>query len=175
MSRGFRQIEFDFRTKGLLILLFLVASILWAKILFFNNKTKADIVENELNSEQKSLKREKKESNLSRFDLEKIYGSEKNKQNNPFTAPANNRVEFVYESQSESSHEPLDLAEIDSDLKLQGVINQSRAIVNYKGQTVLVKIGTEVGGYKVVDINSNQVTYLKEEKKYISNLYIDNK
>ena len=172
MNRFSSQFNINLKWKSVfLLLLLVVASSLWAKVLFFSsdqneiqNKAKSSAVNKEINTKFKAVK------TMSREDFD-IYKAENNSNPNPFRASKRKTAKFSY--QSEADNIPLKLKGVDNSLKLQGVINQTTAIVSYKGQTLLLKPGSKVGGYNVLDIQDSKITYLKQGRKYYSTIKIE--
>jgi len=165
------RINFNNKAK-LILLLLLIVTLLAAKSFFIEKRAKVKSTQKMKKSgNQKRLKRakvNKNSSNRERVDLKKIYGKEFSRKN-PFSQQQVNRAEFSYQLSSDSLD---DLSPLKGSLELKGIVNHSLVIINHCGQTLLSKVGAEIGGYKIVEIQEDKVIYLKEGRRYFSNLTV---
>ncbi|MBM7555208.1 hypothetical protein [Halanaerobacter jeridensis] len=169
MKKVIAQLKSDPKSKLiLLILLFLIATTLWAKILLFNNST-GEVKEKKKAKSNNVSNSTNEKISATKVNLEKIYGTQIKKNSNPFIDQFQAAAKFTYQSQSDDK--PLELKKVDDNLKLQGIIND-KAIINYQGQVFVAQVGAEVGGYKVLSIRGNKVIYSKAGKKYFSTLAV---
>ena len=162
------KVEFDKRTK--LILLLLIITVLAAEIFFSERREKRPKEMNKKVDERRLKKVQGNERSFKeRVDLKKLYGKEFSKKN-PFYQPQVNRAEFSYDLPNSDAFPKL--TPLKSSLQLRGIINHSRVIINYQGQTLLCKLGAEIDGYKIIEIQDDRVIYIKEGRKYFSNLTV---
>lgn len=165
--------QFNIKWKAVFLLcLFLVASSLWAKVLFFSSPPNKSQDEEKIAAANTQINNKTKiDENFDRADFKKIYQSKNNVRQNPFRSQQQQSAKFSY--QAEVDNTPLKLQEIDNSLKLQGVVNQTTAIVTYNGQNLLVKEGAKVGGYSVIEIQDSKIIYSKQGRKYYSTLTVN--
>jgi len=157
--------------------LLLLSGGLGIKVLFFSNassQTQTSQVEKKHLSSVVDSQSQNKKKQL-KVDLEKIYGGEITQKQNPFIPQQVKSAQFTYHAKIEKNKTPHNLKDLTTDIQLKGVINQTIALISYQGKTLLLKKGAEIGGYKITEITSDQVMYMRQGKKYISTISLKNK
>lgn len=154
--------------KLLLLLLILVSSFCYKNLFLesksVNRKEKSINFTTKLDIDPKQIKNKK------RINLEKIYGEKIVSKRSPFNNKKVKAAKFIYKSKREEESSPLYLKDIITSFKLKGVINQAIAIINYKGKNKLVRKGTKIEGYQIVNISNDSVVFLKKKEKYFAKI-----
>ena len=154
--------------------LLIIAIALWTKILFFNSKKKDYRKQQSINTKPAAKAKSSRVKTITRKDLIKKYNFKNKRRKNLFFQDDDSKASFTY--QNNLDFNPLDLDQLDLNLKLKGVIkqdNQTIAIINYNGQSLFLKTGDEISGFKVLKIRSNKVDFIKDKKKFFSTIKVN--
>ncbi|MFO7819283.1 MAG: hypothetical protein R6V17_03505 [Halanaerobacter sp.] len=168
MNSPFAKFSARPKVKLLVCLIFLAAA-LWTRILFFSSGEK-EVNQEEKVNKTKLKRKDKQEEKPKPVNLSQIYGGAVSNKN-PFSPTGDQEAEFIY--QTKNNNPPLDLKEVKSALKLKGIINHKRAIIEYQGRSLLLNCGAEVGDYKIIDIAARRVVLSKGGRKYFASLEIE--
>ncbi|WP_018249929.1 hypothetical protein [Orenia marismortui] len=153
------------------VFLFIVAVILWGKLLIFDsNMTNSKVARGEKDKIEftNNLRKDNKEEQYTKLEDWKDYIGKSIMRNSPFSNKSQNGVEFSYKSHSDSYSSKVEV-ELRSRFKISGLIKdgQDKLVILRDGNKLyFLKQGDKFNGFIIKGIKDKEVLFSDSRAEY---------